>query len=65
MEEELPDGAGHFLPFERVEWTGRMIGEWLGKGIRKWREDKRVVEKMLQRQRADEVDRAWKEGLTR
>lgn len=40
------------------------VSEWLGTEMEKWRQDEKEVEKFLQRQRAGEVDRAWKEALT-
>jgi len=44
----LMEGAGHFVPFEKVQQTADHMGKWLGKEMERWRrgeeEDRRVLE---------------------
>ncbi len=48
VEYVLMEGAGHFVPFEKVQQTADHMGKWLGKEMERWRrgeeEDRRVLD---------------------
>ncbi|KAL4909362.1 hypothetical protein BDW74DRAFT_174565 [Aspergillus multicolor] len=38
------EGAGHMVPMEKVAETARAVGEWIGREVRRWKEEEKRVE---------------------
>lgn len=43
VSERVCEGAGHFLPLEKVDWTADEVGGWLIREAERWRGEERVL----------------------